>query len=108
MKAAGMIFLSRAKPGWSESANGERVLVLRAVDRLNSAQAEAWTLFWAGPAANEFMAEHGAKLAPGRALWAEVERIRTHRCGAFVELQARVISLWPVQVEAMETEGGAV
>jgi hypothetical protein len=49
-----------------------------------------------------------AKLTPGRALWAEVERIRTHRCGAFVELQARVMSLGLVQVEAIETEGGAV
>jgi hypothetical protein len=99
MKAAGMLFLARAKPSWLPSANGERVLMLRAVDRLDCRSAEPWSIFWSGPEADAFMAERGDMLNAGRAIWVELERIRPHRCGSFTELHGRVISLDLVNAE---------
>lgn len=102
MKAAGLVFLSKAAPLLTTAADGTHQLTLRVVSRDNGAHhPEPMTLFWHGEPAKQFASRHLANLTPGRPLQVDLHRLRVHVSGSYAEMQAEItaISLLPTRFE---------
>lgn len=87
-----MLFMSRTPAQMSRTSQGGPLLLLRTVHRVGLHQAEAWTLFWSGQAAQDFYEAHGRQLLAGQPLQVVTEKLRAHVVGTRVEIQARVLS----------------
>ena len=93
MKAAGMLFLSRAPARLTKDSKNGPTVTLVCVDRIANHQVEPWVLFWKGQAAADFWVAHGHLLLPGTPIDVTVDNMRSHTAGRTVEITARVLSL---------------
>lgn len=103
MHATGTLYMSKKHPIVGTDRGGAFRVELVLVDNMGRNRhtgredREAYRVFWAGPEAQAFWAEHGASIKPGTPLHVELQRLQAApgpQCfPPMPELRARAVSI---------------
>jgi hypothetical protein len=105
MNATGILFLNQQRPCVGKTASGEFELLITALDRISTRQAELWQLRYVGQRAKDLWDTCSAVLVPGQPIAVNTKKMRVYQNGRpVIEAEAESIVIAPrshlVQSEA--------
>ena len=105
MNAQGILFLNQQRPSVGTTPSGEFELLITALDRISTRQAELWQLRYVGQRAKDLWDTCSAVLVPGQPIAVNTKKLRVYSNGRpIIEAEAETIAIAP---RSHLPEGGA-